>query len=312
MRMLVLRGNVREATLGTQVGDVTISIRVGDNSVVFDGTTTDRQGRFALRVPSGRAIRIAFRRVGFLPLVWETAALSADTVIAIALLRLPTRLDTTTITAGRTGVVGVTFAAGSFRPVPGVRIEITGRPGYVVSDSLGEFGIFGIAPGAHMLRAKHAVNGSAIFSVHAIADQVVDGSVVLDARKVSMPDFMWRDVQQRLAWRRMTSAVISGTDLARYGGTLLDALRISSAVVRSGTYIGNSVCVFIDGLPKPGWPIEALSVIDVETVEVYGTGGEGSGQLAKQWPAASCTESGATARGPVRPADVFIVVWTRP
>jgi hypothetical protein len=114
----------------------------------------------------------------------------------------------------------------------------------------------------------------------------------------------------------MNSAVVPGGELRRAGGDLTGALERSGSFVSRGLIFGPSICVFVNGLPKPGLPLHAIPVEEIEVLEVYGSNGDVSGDLARKWPrGAMCGQTWRQKKptdGPrARATAHFAVVWLK-
>jgi hypothetical protein len=123
------------------------------------------------------------------------------------------------------------------------------------------------------------------------------------------------DLDSRLRWAPNASAFVTGSELRERGAMIRDALAASPTFVGKTLRLApNSVCLFVNGAPKPGMPMDAINVENVRAVEVYVS----SRDLARVWPTGAPCADGrpATANrsvgNHVEPATVkWVVIWTR-
>lgn len=125
-------------------------------------------------------------------------------------------------------------------------------------------------------------------------------AIMLDSTATSISRADWDDINQRQTWRRTNSATVDGGALRRHGGSVSDALMLSRTVVRSGLRVGTSVCVFVNGIPKPGLPIDAIRIDDIAFIELFGAIGEATGNLIKNGRLGRRAENGLVGKPAVR------------
>jgi hypothetical protein len=76
--------------------------------------------------------------------------------------------------------------------------------------------------------------------------------------------------------------------------------------------------VFIDGVAKPGWSLDAIPVGQIQAVELYAEKGDDTKTLENAWPnGAPCGPSGAAnpqrvTRNARWSIVTFAVVWLKP
>lgn len=282
----VLSGTVIDSVTGNGLGGVVVSItQSAAPGEILSSIQTDDTGRFRLTVRATGTYRVTFRRLGYTPLVLPSVVVSENTTL------LPVRLSPTTQTlrtfsvvdtlSGIRGIVGV---AHSFIPVANAEVQIAGIRRKISTDSIGVFFVPIDKPGTYLVRVSHPQFGATSRSAIVERKAVIELAVMLDSTAAGISGADWDDINQRQAWRRMNSATVDGGALSRYGGSVLDALSLSKTFVQSGMRIGNSLCVFVNGVPKPGLPIDAIRVEDIAFIELFGATGEGTGNLTRKWP----------------------------
>jgi hypothetical protein len=282
-------------------------------------TRSDQAGAFRLSPLLPATYRVTARRVGYAPRTVEMR-LSADTLITITLVSTAPTLDTVRVVARGTGVFGVVGESKSLRPIRGARVAVVGADAVATSDSSGKFVIPISKPGQYVVRATRSGYADQILSITVPHDAYVEVAALLDSASGAEHtgrEGLWADFDKRLGWRAMNSAFVDAADLARYsGGNLTDALRASHGVVQRGMTIGAATCVFVNGEPKPGWPLNAFPVEQILAVELYGVRGDPTQTLAKAWPpvagSTACVSAEGRLGGSRRPNEaVFAVIWLK-
>ena len=114
----------------------------------------------------------------------------------------------------------------------------------------------------------------------------------------------------------MNSALVSGAELRDMGGSLHDALLRSKSMTVRGLRLGPTTCVFLNGIPRPGLPLDAFQIEEIEAVELYGESGDPTGTLASSWPrGAQCGMSSRRAppaNGAIAvPYAKWAAIWTQ-
>jgi hypothetical protein len=193
----------------------------------------------------------------------------------------------------------------------------------VVTDSAGEYFIDLRRPGQYVLHVTADGFGEDIFPLVVKNDQVLDASRMLDESNAApIPPGMWKDFDERARLRANNSALATGSEVRRAGVMLLEALQASPSVIAKGLRVNGGPCVFINGTPKPGFDLRAMTVDEVEAVEVYGNDrwDRAVTELKKMWPrgsacAGSTTQAGrpgAPTNGAAASAVVgWVVIWMK-
>ena len=126
------------------------------------------------------------------------------------------------------------------------------------------------------------------------------------------------DGDYRLGADLSTSSDLMGefaVKLPRARDVPLDTALESTPTIRRKTIvIRRAACLFVDGIPRPGVPVDAILAGDVEFVEVYPPGSELTRTLQQAWPlGAACgvRDNSAMRYGNSRQTAQFISVWQR-
>ena len=262
---------------------------------------TDRDGRYAfIGVPPGlHTLRVAW--VGFTPETREFELTGSDVTVDVRLVRI-TRLDTVTVVARRTGLYGSVIAKDSLLPVPGARIEIIGARKADSTNSSGTFNFPELKGGSYIVRVKHPFFESRNFPVVVPDNGGTELDVVVDRGRVSRDQHMemfYREMDSRLAYRGTHSVFVTREELKGREKMNLDAaVQFAPEFAKKAMLIMSDVCVFVDGVARPGATLRDFSPEDVEAVEFYGgtwrniisspqrvaMQGDPTGSLIDRWP----------------------------
>lgn len=287
-----VRGIVRDSASGQPLPGAVVQLRSQSSR---RSTRSDDMGSFRLNgIPDGR-YRLSVRRVGYLEHEKELRTAFRDTFVLVDLHPVARKLPTVRVRENVTAIYGMIAASHNLRPIPGAVVQVVGARRYVASDIAGRF-IVGIEkPGTYVLRISREGYVQEVFSMQVPRGRAVEASRLLDSSsKRAAPglNVLWEDFDQRLRWRGMNSALIPGSELRRYGGLLASALGGTPTFTSKGLRIGARTCVFVNGVPRPGWPLDAFPIEDIEAVEVYGRNCDPTSTLAQKWPpGVPCTET---------------------
>jgi hypothetical protein len=237
---------------------------------------TDRDGRFSfLGVPQGpHSLRVTW--VGFAPETKQFEMTGGDVTVDVALRRL-TFLDTVAVTAKRTGLYGSVISKDSLIPVPGARIEIIGARKADSTNSSGTFNFPDLKPGAYIVRVKHPFFESRNFGVVVPVGSGTELDVVVERGRVSRDQHMemlYREMDSRLTFRGINTAFVPNEVLKGRERMPLDkALAFAPEVAKKSLFMASDLCLFVDGIARPGMNLADRSPEDIESVELYGATG---------------------------------------
>ncbi|MEO5817109.1 MAG: carboxypeptidase regulatory-like domain-containing protein [Gemmatimonadaceae bacterium] len=307
----MVRGSVTDEPLAGAVVD----LRTGSAQRF---ARTDQFGAFELAsVPSGN-YRMTVRRIGFAELARDFVVADRDTAVTLTLVPRAQLLDTTRVRANAMAIHGVVGAAHDLRPLAGATVLVVGAGRTETTDSAGQFFAPVKKPGTYFLRIARPGYAMQVITIDVPDDRSVETSALLDSSEMAVrpgTDELWTEFDKRVVWHAMNSAVVSGADLRKFEADLLsDALRSTPSFVKRGLKIGSATCVFVNGLPRPGWALDAVPVDNIEAVELYGAGGDLTESLRKDWPrGVPCGEAtGLRNAGRAAPGTVnFAVIWMK-
>jgi hypothetical protein len=234
----------------------------------------------------------------------------------IALRRVLIRLDERVVTGVWTGVRGV-VGTRDLRPIAGAKITVVGESRVERSDERGEFAFPWIGGQSVLLRIEAIDFRTRLVGVSIPEGPSPELSIILESAEGWRPNLIIADdLERRLNWAAPTAAYVSREDLLRQGTRdTKAALEGTGDFNRKGLVIERDACVFVDGVAKPGIPLDAIDIATIEFIEVYPAPSERSGTLASRWP------RGAPCGAPVSPmfkrrvpAQIrvqYVSVWTR-
>lgn len=293
---------------------------------------TDRDGRYSfIGVPPGpHTLRVTW--VGFTPETRQFELTGSDVIVDVRLIRI-TRLDTVTVVARRTGLYGSVIAKDSLLPVPGARIEIIGARKADSTNSSGTFNFPELKGGSYIVRVKHPFFESRNFPVVVPDNGGTELDVVVDRGRVSRDQHMemfYREMDSRLSYRGTHSAFVTREELKGREKMNLDAaVQFAPEFAKKAMLIMSDVCVFVDGVARPGATLRDFSPEDVEAVEFYGgtwrniisspqrvaMQGDPTGSLMDRWPPRTpCGVELSPGEAKASKSNVkvmFAVVWLR-
>jgi hypothetical protein len=338
----VVRGVTRDSATSQPLAGALVEIR----SPSFRATDrTDEEGNFRIRgVPSG-VYQLSVIRIGFAEVRLSLDVAVRDENLNILMLPAATRLDAFRVRGDISAIYGMVGTLPDLLPLKGARVQVLGANKAVTTDSSGGFFIPVSEPGTYLVRMTREGYQERVFPIEVPRDRAVDGSRMLDPGAGGPPgaEVLYKDLDQRLRLRASANAaLVPGAEIRRGGTTIVDGLRASPSFFSKGLRIADSVCLFVNGVPRPGVSPEAFRPEEVESVEVYGltqgggasanpagssfnTGtvstGDRSNRLAEQWPRrATCGQimdrSFTTSRRlPTSGMDTgkahFMVIWLR-
>ena len=320
----ILRGEVRSSVDNKPLSGAVVQLSaVGLSRRV----RSDERGRYVLTELPSSTYQISVTRIGYVAVTRTVTVGDSDAELNITMTPTAQALDATQIRANVTAIYGGIGAAGPSKnargereltAVAGAAIQVIGAGKSTESDSTGRFFLELPKAGTYMVRLSRPGLTQQLFPVEVPRNQAVDVSRLMDSTRSAPPvgrDYLWREMDKRLQWHAMNSALVPGAEVRDAGGSLTDALQRSRSMTLRGLRIGPRTCVFIDGIARPGMPLDAIRPEEIEAVELYGERGDPTGSLVQSWPPnATCGEA---SRLPPRPNGAiaipyakWAVIWT--
>jgi hypothetical protein len=241
--------------------------------------------------------------------------------------RAATRLDPVLVASRWTGVRGVVGDVRLLTPLSDARIEVIG--GRDAKVSTGTDGLFAVAlePGTEVvLTVEREGYARRVVTATVPASGYIELDVPLDTLREQRRDWLAiEDLDRRLKFASARSAVVGRDEIERTDAGGLDAvLTESPSLARKGITVSRASCLFVDGIARPGTPVDAIPAALVEFVEVYPAGTDATNSLAIRWPPrGECGAPGVSraaagrrvAAGSRRYTDPqvaeFVVIWTK-
>lgn len=311
----LVRGIMRDSASTVPIAGALVDLRGATLRVT---SRTDEEGNFRFRsVPAGR-YQISVFRIGFSELRRELDLGARDTTLLLPMVAISQRLNAFRVRGDIAAIYGMIGTLPDLLPLKDARIEVLGATKSHLTDSTGGFFIPLEKPGTYLVRMTHPAFQQRLFSIEVPGDRAVEASRMLDPGEPSHPGLegLYRDADQRLRTRGMNSGFVPGAELRRGGAALKEALESSRSFTMNGLRIGPTACVFVNGMFRPNASLDMFRPEEIEAIEVYASGGEKTGWLAKQ-ANGKCGVSallGATEmRAPTATANQvrYYVIWLR-
>jgi hypothetical protein len=312
-----VRGNVRVES-GLPVAEALVTLRQTSDGCEVARDRTLGNGTFTLPKLVPGDYTLSVKRLGYDAIEVPLRVNDGVTRYTAVLTPQPALLGFSQLADGWTGVVGLVGDGETMAGLEGVRITRMGGGDPVTTDAEGRFvlPIEAVGPGA--LRVDRDGFEPRLVSYDVDPGTRSPAVVLLDSGSVSKDwASVWTDLNQRAKWSTPRTVRVSRQELLLTGsGSLLQALERAPTVKASGVIISRLACVFVDGLPRPSYPVDAIRTDRVEYVEAYPARTDLSRTLVNRWPpGAPCgapggdlisqraIESGTGA--------YYVVVWTR-
>ena len=314
--LATVRGVVRTAD-GIPVDEVLVRL-MRDTAAIAESRTL-RNGAFSLpKIPIG-PYTLDVRRIGYetrqLPVAVERAgALAFD----VSVVPLPAPPLAVTAEAGWTGVIGVVGDYDSMEPIGNVRLRPLIGADTVQSDATGRFAYPAPVGTTGALLVERDGYAPRLVSYTVREGERTELAVLLDPNARERTDtWVWKDLAQRHKWSTPRSVRVSRGELLATGAhNLMTALENAPTVIQSGLIFTRGACLYVNGQPRPGFPLDVLLTERVEYVEAYALRGDLSRTLQLRWPPGqSCGAPGGdlAVRRAIESGQgiQFVVVWLR-
>lgn len=313
LRPGLLVGRVLDSD-GAGVSDVVLRATQGPRTIL---AYSEGDGDFRLGGLGGGMWTVSIRRLGFRPLAVEVELPGDGLRRNFTIERTTATLDPALVSANWSGVRGLVGDARRVTALAGASVRLLGSDATVGTDSSGTFAL--PLPGGRdvLLRVERAGFTTRLVSASVPAEGYVELDIALDtAARASRDYWIWRDLDTRLKFATPRAVQVSREEIAATdAGSLGAALARSRSVARVGIRITQRACVFVNGIAKPGYPVDAIDADDVEFVEAYPPGTDLTRTLVMRWPpGGECGVPDRTARLPAadpRLTAQFVSVWLR-
>jgi len=298
---------------GEPIGEAVLRATRGPRTIV---AYSEDDGDYRLGGLAAGTWTISVRRLGFAPRVIEVDLPAEGLRRDLTLEPRAPALDSELVAEGWVGVRGVVGDARRESPLSGAVVVLLGADASTNSDSVGRFALKMPRGRPAVLRVERAGFLTRLVSTTVPDGGYADVDIGLDtALKAPLDAWLFRDLNQRLKYATPRAAFVGFEELQLTGmPSLWSALEHSQTIIRKTIVISRSACIFVNGIPKPGVPVDAIFTANVEFVEVYPPGSELTRTLQRSWPLQG--ECGARGGLNVRAANPrqtaqIISVWER-
>lgn len=276
---------------------------------------TDSAGKFFFGNLRPGVHELGVLRLGYLPEDSTFDLTQSGQEVTITLQRSPTALDSVRILGRRSAVYGIVVSHRGLTAVPDADVRLMPTSARARSGPDGRFAIEdNVRPGAYVLLVKRTSFQTDMMSIRVPPDSGIEVVVVLDSttapgwKRRAMP---LREFEDRSNWSTgANGAVVSAAEFTGHERQTLDlALRFAPSFARKVMRVDpGSVCLFVDGVPRPFASIKDFSADQVAAVEVYRK--DTTGTLAARWPRYfPCGDGSAPIRSPDNAR--YVNIWLK-
>jgi hypothetical protein len=140
--------------------------------------------------------------------------------------------------------------------------------------------------GRYLVRVTSPGLVTQVYPVDVPRNKAVDASRLLDSARTleaERPSYLFKEMDRRIESRGINSAIATGDEVRRYGGSMTTSLALTPGVASRGLKFTGAECVFIDGIPRRNVSMDQIRPEEVEAIEVYGLHGEATSSLRQSW-----------------------------
>lgn len=280
-------------------------------------TSANVRGQAVLSLPVGR-VRLAVSTLGYETVEREVTIDQRPQTLQVVLRAIARQLSDVEVRAQWIGIRGGVGDETTHQPLPGA-VVTTSRPALrVVTDSNGRFEIPLPKAEAVLLQIERPGYRTRPVRVEVLKDQPTDVVFFLapgeDPRHMKVA---LSDLRHRMAMAKINAFTADRNQINQSKGVnLYDAIVSSGLLQKHHLTMGKSICLFVDGMARPNFPVSTIQVDDVEFIEVYGPRSEMTGTLMAEWPRSQpCTPHdiifGSTGSGAGKRSVGIVSVRTR-
>jgi hypothetical protein len=276
----VVSGVARDEA-GAPIREVLVSI---DPDSLALRTRTGADGSYRITVPTGRyEVRVV--RIGYRPQSQTITVTAPATELDFVLQAVSIRLDTVVVRTTRPGLFGTVVTRGiallphESRALRGARIEAVNTPHNVRTGADGRFNMPQLPAGAHGVMISLDGYVTRLVPVSITPDGGLEMTVVLDSLYAEYQ--RWDEDALRGITGRQHRAISPATFISQHeidpeAKNLRDGIRYSNSLLSHGVVIrsglgapGDTICVYVNGKPRPDVFLQDIDPVDVEALEVY-------------------------------------------
>jgi hypothetical protein len=223
-------------------------------------------------------------------------------------------------------IYGAIGAAKDLKPITTAAVQVVGTSARYPVDSNARFFVPIKSAGSYMVRVMADGYDAQIISVTVPKNQGVELAPLLDPasgpRSLSYEAALQGFNERARNRNPQRSAVLSHADLMEDGNIkLVEAIRGASPFTKRSLHFSDTVCLFVDGTPRPNVALSAYDPREIEALEAYAADGSGNmsspnNELFKKWPkGAPCGDSGmprtSNLPGISENTVQYVVIWLR-
>ena len=278
-----VRVQLRDSVTGRPVVESVIELR-GEKENRSDRSDEEGGATFT-ELKSGSYV-ISSVRIDYRPRSHILVLGKTDTVVVVTMSPVPSSLARLRVTPNSQEIFGIIGGIPSLLPVVGAKVERAGAHQETTTDSAGRYIFSDLKPGQYALRISAPGYTERLAAVDLAKGAAFESSHLLDrgkGRASGMPG-AWKDFDKRLEFRGNNSAIVTVEELQRRGGGLSEALNFTKDLTAKGLRIAGRACLFINGIPKPDWPLDGIRRQEAKFIEVYGPNGDVTASLEHRWP----------------------------
>lgn len=311
------RGSV-EIVVRNQAGDSLPFARIratGNGSNI--STSANTRGRTTISVPYG-TVKISVSTLGYESLERNVTVNQPSSVQEFVLKAVARQLSDVEVRAKYIGIRGGIADEVTRKPLAGVAVTSKFLNVSIVTDSNGRFEI-PMAKASSMV-LQLAKEGYQIRPAQVdVRDDGPSDVIFFMSPGTNIRGERTRltELDRRARANRFYGFTVSGAALQETKmKSLYDAIVSSGILMKNKMQMGDKMCLFVNGLPRPEFPLSAVYVPNIDFIEVYGQKSENTNSLMPEWPSKIPCESHElahglpTVRASCRCIVAIVSVWT--
>ena len=309
-RSVTVKGVVRDSTTNQPLNGAIVEIA---GTAKRYAVRSDEIGDFVIDNVEQGAYRAVVRRIGYAPMVREIDITSGMKPLTFGIAPIAQALREVRVRGTGSGIFGQIGTSDELKAIVGARVLVAGTRDSVATDSVGSYFMPVKTPGSYMVRVTAPGFIEEMFVVDVKKNAISDGSRLLDAGESKpMRPILWKDFDQRASWGTTNkAALLPGSEVRRAGNSVQQAIALSGSMIARNMRLGPGVCVFVNGQPRPDYPLNGIRPEEIKAMEVYAASSDSYRLLMHDWPPRQKC-SGTGERPLVGPVTIgAVVIWTR-
>lgn len=305
------------ATVRNERGDSIPFARVRVSGAPNIAVSTNQRGQVTITLPFGSA-HFVITALGYEALERDVVVDRVTLAPVFSLRDAAQQLRDVEVRAAWVGIRGGIGDEATRQPIVGATVTTSSGRKSVVTDSTGRFEFPMASAQDVVLQIEHDGYQIRPARVDVRSDGPTEVVFFLTSGKSPKGEKnRLIDLNHRIAMNEPFSFT-AGRDeiLAAKALTLYDAIISSGVLAKKHMTLGKSICLFVNGLPRAGFPVSSIQAADIDFIEVYGQGSDAARSLMAEWPRGIGCYSNtqfvpAVTLGSGRPFVAVVSVWTR-